>query len=243
MSGMFNVSNTYDYMNSFFGNSTNNNNNIGGFNTSLLSDLYSVQNGTYLKVAKKFYSDEAVAKREENGTADKNMELAKSSSESAVSSLNKLMSDDLFKKVSKTDEEGNTTYDYDREEILDTLKNFVDDYNDLIKNIGEVDGEESLRAGVNMVKQLKYYQANLSRAGISIESDNTLKIDEDAFMKSDMTDMKNLFTGSVSFGKNLQTKLMAVHSAASQELNSVNGLYSAQGVKNASIGSMFDSLL
>ncbi len=242
MSGMFNVSNTYDYMNSFFGNSSNKNN-VGGFNTSLLSDLYSVQNGTYLKVAKKFYSEDQVAKRETSQVTDKNMELVKSSSENAVSSLNKLMDDDLYKKVSKTDDKGNTTYDYDREQILDTLKNFVKDYNEVVENAGEMEGEDSLKAGVNMVKQVKFYQANLARVGISIESDNTLKIDEDEFNKAEMVDMKNLFGGSVSFGKNLQSKLLQVHSATAQELNNTNGLYSAQAVQNASIGNMFDSLL
>ncbi len=242
MSGMFNVSNTYDYMNSFFGNSSDNSS-AGGISTSLLSDLYSVQNGTYLKVAKKFYSDEAVAEREAGQVTDKNMELVKSSSESAVSSLNKLMDDDLFDKVSKTDEEGNTIYDYDREKILDALKGFVEEYNQVVTNAGEMDGEDSLKAGVNMVKQVKYYQANLARVGISIESDNTLKVDEDAFNEAEMVDMKNLFTGSVSFGKNLQTKLLQVHSATSQELNNTNGLYSAQAIQNSSIGSMFDSLL
>ena len=91
--------------------------------------------------------------------------------------------------------------------------------------------------------QMKVYKSALSQIGVSIESDNTLKIDEDAFKDANMTDVKSLFTGNVSMAKNIQTKLLQVYSAANTDLNSIDGLYSSQAVKSMSTGSMFDSLL
>lgn len=234
----FNVSNTYDYMNSFFG--TSSTSSSSSSSTSFLSDYYAVQNGSYYKLAKNYYSK--VAASSSDSADEKSLELVKAGAEDAVNSLSKLMDESLFKKVETTDEDGNKTYDYDKEKILDKLKSFVEDYNSLIEDAGEMEGDNSLKAGVRLVEQMKVYESALSRIGISIESDNTLKIDEDAFKEADMTEAKSLFTGNVSMAKNIQTKLLQVYSATNTDLNSIDGLYSSSAVKNVTIGNMFDSL-
>lgn len=233
----FDVSNTYDYMNSFFGTSPSN----SSGSTNFLGDYYAVQNGSYYKLAKQFYS-KAAEDTKNSEVDEKSIELVKSGAEEAINSLNKLMDDSLFKKVETTDEDGNKTYDYDKDKVLDKLKSFVDDYNSMVKDAGEMEGDNSLKAGVRLVDQMKVYKSALSQIGVSIESDNTLKIDEEAFKAADMTDVKSLFTGNVSMAKNIQTKLLQVYSATNTDLNSTDGLYSASAIKNVSIGSMFDSL-
>lgn len=235
---MFNVSNTYDYMNSFFGTQSSNSSSP----TNFLGDYYAVKNGSYYKIAKKYYAKVAEEDAKKANMDEKSLELVKSGAEDAINSLNKLMDDSLFKKVETRDEDGNKIYDYDKKEILDKLKNFVEDYNSMVKDAGEMDGNNALKAGVRLVDQMKVYKSALSQIGISIESDNTLKIDEEAFNEADMTDVKSLFTGNVSMAKNMQTKILQVYSAANTDLNSTDGLYSASAVKNISIGSMFDSL-
>lgn len=235
---MFNIdtTNTYDYMNNFFG-GLNSNNGVSG-TSSLLGDYYAVQNGSYLKLAKKFYaSEEASASADE-----KSLDMAKSAAEKAVGSINKLMDSKLFEKVETADEDGNTTMDYKKQEILDALKVFTEDYNSVIENTGELDDNSTLKNGVRLVEQTDVYGAALARVGITIGSDNKLTIDEDAFNKANMTDVKSLFTGGVSFGKNIQTKLYQVYSAANNSLNSFDSLYSSNGTKSLSTGNMFDSL-
>lgn len=227
----FNVSNTYDYMNSFFG--TPSTNGSAG-SSNLLGDYYAVQNGSYYKLAKKFYT-KAAEEEANGGLADKkSIELVKSGAQDAINSLNKLMDDSLFKNV-ETDE--------DKEKLLDKLNAFVEDYNSLVKDAGEMDGENSLKAGVRLVDQMKIYKGALSQIGVSIESDNTLKLDKEAFKEANMIDVRSLFTGNVSMAKNIQNKLLQVYSATNTDLNSTDGLYSASAVKNISIGNMFDSLL
>ncbi len=242
----FNVngsSNTYDYMNSFFSglNGTSGSNSSAG-PSSLLGDWYSVQNGTYLKVAKKFYASEAAGESQSKESVEKEMQMAQESAEAAVTSLGKLMDDDLYKKVSKTDEDGNKTYDYDRDAILKNLKSYIKDYNSLIENVGEMEDTSSLKTGVRLVKQADVYEGALARVGIKITSDNKLELDEETFGKANMKDVQSLFTGSVSYAKNMQTKFMQLYSQASNNMNSVNGLYSSSA-KQISIDNMFDSML
>ncbi len=224
-----NVSNTYDYMNSFFGASATNGS--SGSN-NFLGDYYAVQNGSYYKLAKNFYAKAAAEEKNSDSVDEKSVELVKSGAEEAINSLNKLMDEGLFEKGDSDDKDA----------ILDKLNSFVKDYNAMINNAGEMDGENSLKAGVRLVDQMKVYKSALSRIGVSIESDNTLKVDEDAFKESDISDVKNLFTGNVSMAKNIQSKLLQVYSSANMDLKSTDGLYSAQAIKNVTLGSMFDSI-
>ena len=234
----YNVSNN-DYFSSFFGKTGNN----GAVTNNFLGDYYAVQNGSYYKLAKQFYAKSAKDETDASKADEKSIELVKSSSQDAINSLNKLMDESLFKKVEMTDDNGNKVVDYDKDKILDKLKTFVKDYNSVVEGAGEMDGDNSLKAGVRLVDQLKVYKSSLSRVGINVEADNTLKIDEEAFKAADMTDVKSLFTGNVSMAKNIQNKLLQVYSATNVDLNSTDGLYSAQAVKNVTVGSMFDNLL
>ena len=93
-----------------------------------------------------------------------------------------------------------------------------------------------------MTDQTAVYNRALSRVGISIGEDNTLSLDENAFATADIADVESLFTGSVSFGKNIQMKMLQVYSAEAVGQNISDGLYSAQAVNNVSVGNMFDSL-
>jgi len=234
----YNVSNN-DYFSNFFGKTGNN----GAVSNNFLGDYYAVQNGSYYKLAKQFYAKSAKDETDTSKADEKSIELVKSSSQDAINSLNKLMDDSLFEKVEMTDDNGNKVVDYDKDKILDKLKTFVKDYNSVVEGAGEMDGDNSLKAGVRLVEQLKVYKSSLSRVGINVEADNTLKIDEEAFKAADMTDVKSLFTGNVSMAKNIQNKLLQVYSATNVDLNSTDGLYSAQAVKNVTVGSMFDNLL
>lgn len=241
---IYNNTNTYDYMNSFFGETSSANQSTS--NTSnLLGDYFSIRNGTYLKVAKKFYSDENNL-RNKLGSAskidEKQLDLTKSGAEAAIGSMVKLMDAKLYNKVEKRDADGYRYTDYNKEDIYKNLNAFVDAYNNLVKNVGDLEDRQTLKNGVRMVEQTKVYSGALGKIGISIESDNTLKISEEAFNKADMSDVKSMFTGNVSFAKIMQNKFLNVYNSASNTITAVDGLYSAKATNNMSIGSMFDSM-
>lgn len=235
---MFNIdtTNTYDYMNNFFSGFNSNSSTSG--TSSLLGDFYAVQNGSYYKLAKKYYASEKV----QASTDEKTLDLAKSSAQDAVNSVGKLLDESLFKKVETTDADGNKTTDYKKSEILDAVKAFAEDYNSVIENTGELEDRSTLKNGVRLVDQTEVYGAALAKVGITIGADNKLTVDEETFNKADMADVKNLFTGSVSFGKNVQTKMYQIYASANDSLKAMDSLYSSNGTKSLSTGNMFDTL-
>lgn len=236
----FNITgDTSNYMNSFFSglNSTDN-------TSSFLTDWYSVRNGSYYKVAKKYYSENGSQTGKNTSVSDeKQLELVKNSAEASVNAISKLMDDSLYTKVKKTDDEGNVTYDYDRDAIMSNVKSFVEKYNSLIEDTGELDDKTVLKNGVRLVNQTDVYGAALGRVGINIKEDNTLELDEDVFKEADMVEVKSLFTGNVSFATNMQTKFLQIYSNASGNNKNSNYFYNSSGNYKKSVANMFDSVL
>lgn len=241
--------------------------------SSLLGDYYSIQNGSYLRMAKKYYANKSTGDSSTgsnnttskvdkekldalDGKTDKTSAGTASSDKSAgsktdtmklantaVKSVGNLTETSLYNKVDKKNEDGTTTKDYDREAILSNLKTFVNDYNNLVKSAAASDNSATVQAGSRMTNQTAVYSSSLEDIGITIGKDNTLVLDDKKFGEADMTDVKSLFTGNVSFGKNTQLKMLQIYSADSLDTSNINGLYSSQATNNTySVGNMIDSL-
>lgn len=245
----FNVSNNtndYSFFNSFFGGSSDSSGGIGTSN--LLSDYFSVKNGTYLKLAKKYYASEAGESKKSSSssklsTADeKKVKLTQEAAKKAVGSLKDLMDNDLFKKVETTDADGNKVKDYDRKTILKNLKSFIEDYNSVLDNAGEMEDGSVLKNTLRMIQETEVYAKSLSKIGITIGKDNKLSIDEEKFGEADLLEAKNLFTGSISFASNIASKLTKIYNSSTSVLNSSGGIYSSQAKTGLTTGDMFDSM-
>ena len=249
MSSMFNV-NSYagNTMNSIFRSlGTNNSSGVSG----LLGDYYSIQNGSYLKMAKKYYakkaSTDSSSKTDSTTTVDKDKLDAINKLSGTSTSASGSKKTETMKLADKAvnsvgDMLDSKMYEYDREAILKGLKNFVSDYNSVVRSTAKSDNSSTVAAAEKMTNQTAIYGSALEKIGVTIGKDNTLTLDEDAFTKADITDVKSLFTGSVSFGKNTQMKLLHIYSADATGQSGFNSLYSSQATNNYSIGNMFDSL-
>mgnify|MGYP004508754593 FL=1 len=249
MSSMFNV-NSYagNTMNSIFRSlGTNNSSGVSG----LLGDYYSIQNGSYLKMAKKYYakkaSTDSSSKTDSTTTVDKDKLDAINKLSGTSTSASGSKKTETMKLADKAvnsvgDMLDSKMYEYDREAILKGLKNFVSDYNSVVRSTAKSDNSSTVAAAEKMTNQTAIYGSALEKIGVTIGKDNTLTLDEDAFTKADITDVKSLFTGSVSFGKNTQMKLLQIYSADATGQSGFNSLYSSQATNNYSIGNMFDSL-
>lgn len=249
MSSMFNV-NSYagNTMNSIFRSlGTNNSSGVSG----LLGDYYSIQNGSYLKMAKKYYakkaSTDSSSKTDSTTTVDKDKLDAINKLSGTSTSASGSKKTETMKLADKAvnsvgDMLDSKMYEYDREAILKGLKNFVSDYNSVVRSTAKSDNSSTVAAAEKMTNQTAIYGSVLEKIGVTIGKDNTLTLDEDAFTKADITDVKSLFTGSVSFGKNTQMKLLQIYSADATGQSGFNSLYSSQATNNYSIGNMFDSL-
>lgn len=237
----FNINNNANsMMNSIFSSLGNSN----AFGSSMLSDYAAIKNGSYQKAAKKFYSDSAAVEKTQKSIAAGKTNQAISSYKKnmprrvtvnsdtmvatgdALSSLGNLMSEKLYEKP---------------EDVAASMEKFVKDYNKVIDTLGESEGNNnSLELGVRMVNQTKVYEKSLNNIGISIEDNNHLKLDTEALKNANVSDVKSLFTGVVSFAKNTQSRMMQIYSAESASQTTVQGLYNNKATNEFSVGSMFD---
>ena len=83
----------------------------------------------------------------------------------------------------------------------------------------------------------------LAKVGVTINEDNSLSVDKDAFMKADMSAIKSVFTGNGSFAYRVSTYASFMNYAAEQEADKA-ATYTVDGTygNTYSTGSIFDSL-
>ena len=233
----------YNFMNNMFGSSADKSG--GSSLESLLGDYNSVRNGSYLKLAKKYYSTDGAKQATQkqfssSASAKTEDKTTKASAESAWNAVSALRDDKLYVQKQIEDADGKKVSSYDTDAILKNVKAFVDSYNSVLDSAEDSDKSSVLKDAVRLVNQTENYSSSLSKIGITVQSDNSLKLDETAFAEADMQDVKQLFTGDYSFGSNTQNRLLQIVSDASSSIGS--SLYTAQGTVSASIGSIYDSL-
>lgn len=224
----FNISS--NFFNSMLG--TSSNSSSSGL-MGLLSDYNSIRNGSYLKLAKHYYSNDgakqATQKKFSNKIDTKTEDkVTKSASESAWKDITTLRNEKLY----QTD---------DTDTILKNVKKFVSSYNSVIEGAQKSDNTNVLKDAARLTSQTDNYTSALSKIGITIKDDNTLSLNEETFASADMSDVKKLFTGDFSFGSNTQNRLMQLVNDATAY--NVSGLYNTSGsVMGTSVGSFYDSL-
>jgi hypothetical protein len=217
------------------------------------SDYATIRNGSYYKLLKAYYSDSAsseVSSVVSNSTStskdsSKTLTSIQSAAESMKESSAALQAtgkDNLFTKVSKTDDAGKTTTDYDTDAIYKAVDQFVTDYNNLIDKASDSNTTSILRAAKNMVNYSSVNANLLSKVGITIGSDNKLSIDKETFQKADMSNVKSLFQDKGSYGYQIQAQASLIDTYAQSEKTKSN-TYSSSGTYtyNYTTGELYSS--
>ena len=206
---------------------------FGSYNTtpmglnlySSLGDYSSIRTGSYKKLLQSYYAEQKAATTSSNKNVDsvekKSLLEVNSSADALGEAAKKLTSGNLFEKTditTKDDKTGttSTTKDYNREAITKAVKDFANSYNDTIASVGEVDTASVLRLTLFMTNQTSAYKNSLSKAGITIGSDNKLSVDEATLMKADINELTTLFTGFNSFASKTAFKASSIVSASAQ---------------------------
>lgn len=252
-----NIRTDYSFLFSGLNSSSGTAGSSGTFANSFLSDYMSIKNGSYHKLLKAYYakddgSDKSFSISQKDNismSADSAKDLAsiKNDAEALKESADALLttgSKSLFreKEITTKDENGAEikTKGYDKDAIYKGVKSFVDDYNALLKSAGDSNSNSILRQTANMVNYTKANSRLLSKAGITIGSDNTLTIDEKTFQESDMTTVKSLFNGHSSLAYRTSASASMLDYTAGREAEKAN-TYTAKGgySNNYSSGSIF----
>lgn len=237
---------------------TSSGNSLG--NLSFLSDYASIKNGSYGKLMKAYYAKDsssevsslAESKYKKTTSTAKDSAKTLAAIETAADGLKESAdalittgSKSVFKKVDveSTDEYGftSTTKEYDTDAIYKSVSGFVEDYNNLLKQTGSSE-TNSIQNRVKMLNGITSANKNLlSKVGITINSDNTLSLDEKAFKEADMTTVKSLFNGNSSYGYRVSAQASLIDYAAEQEASRANTYTVSGSYGNIySSGSIFD---
>lgn len=242
--------NDYSYLFS----SLNTGNGSGLGNLNFLSDYASIKNGSYGKLMKAYYAQgtskevASIAGKKNSVSADESKDLKEmqSSTDALKDSADKLLSRALFEKkdVTTKAEDGTTktVKDYDKEAIYSAVADLVDEYNAVLKASDKMNSESILRKTTNMAASVVANESMLSKIGITVGEDSSLKIDKETFMKADMGTVKSLMNGNGSLAYRISAQSSLINFATTNEINRSN-TYSANGTytNTYASGDLFNS--
>lgn len=139
----------------------------------------------------------------------------------------KLASDELYDK----DDAGN----YDIDKIFATAKSFVKNYNSMLDQ-AESSSNSGVLANLTAIREKTAKNADLLKQfGISVDNKGKLKIDEDTFKKSDMSEVQKFFK---EYGSSVSVNASLVDYYMTTQANATSG-YTAAGAYNVQGGSGF----
>ncbi len=214
--------------------STSSSSSTGSINFGIdLSTYGLLKSGTYYKMMQAYYDTTGTSSTSTSTASDStktltSIESAAEDLSDSAEALYKTGSSSLFNKVTTTDDDGNTTTDYDVDSIYDAISSFVSDYNSLISSVSKSETTTIANAGAAMVNMTSINSSLLNSIGITINSDYTLSIDEDTFKDADMSTVKSLFNGTGSYGYSVAVKASMINSYAQIE-SSKSNTYTSSG--------------
>ena len=183
-----------------------------------LTDYASIKNGSYGKLMKSYYAiDEEPEKdkKSKNDTDDTDATIRsiKTSADDLKDSASALYaSKSLFAK----DANG----EYDMEAIYEKVNAFIEDYNAMMGSVGSAETDSIAKAGASIVNNTSNNIDMLSKLGISVSgADFTLSIDKEKFLKSDISDVKSMFSGVGSFAYQVGAKASRVYSMVEDKVS------------------------
>lgn len=235
-----NVNARQDYSYLFQSMTTSRGNSLGNLN--FLSDYASIKNGSYGKLMKAYYAKDAADKTVSEGKdteAKKNSISTAADSAKTLSEIEKAAdtmkesADSLLVKGSKSvfrkkNEKATVSEEYDTDAIYKAVSGFVTDYNDLLSKTSAA-SSKNLQSKADTLAAVTSANAKLlSRVGITVNSDSSLSLDEEAFKKSDMGTVKNLFGTTGAYGYKVSAQASMIDYTAAKESTRSN-TYTANG--------------
>lgn len=257
-----NIKNDYSMLFNGLNNSKSTNGSSNIFQAIDLSEYSSIKKGTYGKLLKAYYAKEDTDKTTSSEkTTSKKRKLSKETSvdkltdvsanaSSVKTSAEKLITKgnaSLFKEKELTVKNADGTetkqMGYDTDAIYKAVRDLADQYN---KFVGSVDDSDSSKLDLefdNMSSIFTDYCVRLEKAGVTINKDHTLSVDEKTLKETDISDLKQLFNGNASFAYKLSAKVSMIGVTADREANTMKN-YTSSGKysQTYSSGSLMNDL-
>lgn len=225
-------------------NKSNSSNNL--FSSINLSDYNTIKSGSYSKLLKAYYKKEGAdtsdttSKKPSNNTTSavdssyvKELKEVKTEAEELRDSANALMQRGS-KSVFKAE---------DMNKVYSAVSDFVTDYNSVIEKGQVSDSKAVVRGTEGLAALAKDYEKELNEMGITFGKDSKMTIDKDTFLKTDISKVKDLFSGHNSYAYLTSLRASYIGNTAYSESNK-SSLYTGDGnYTTPSTGDLFNSII
>ena len=223
---------------SLIGSLNNNNNNFIN-----LTDYSMIKSGSYQKLMKAYYAEEAktttakakdVAKKEDKTskvkTAADNPELTKVKAEadSLKTAASAVSSADLWKPADGK---------IDTEKVTSAVKDFIKNYNSVVDQSAKVNSKEVANNTKWMTGLASTLSKTLNKVGITVGTDNKLTLNEETFKNANMKTVESLFNGSYSFAGQVESKAGGISNASLMS----SATYGSDASVTSSLASLFNT--
>ena len=226
-----------------------------------LADYASIKNGSYGKLMKAYYAKDSgdsktaashitnrTTSTEAQKTALAKVETTTDALKESADALLATGKKDLFaqKNIITKDENGVETSakGYDIDAIYSAVNSFVTNYNSVMSAVDDVNDTTVNNRTESLGNTTIANSKQLAKIGITMKNDGTLSLDKDAFMKADMSAVKNLFQGNGSYGYRVSAQSSMINFAA-DHASARSSLYTGSagytGLYNA--GNLFSSYM
>ncbi|MCR4991122.1 MAG: flagellar filament capping protein FliD [Lachnospiraceae bacterium] len=209
----------------------------GTSNLNFISDYASIKNGSYGKLMKAYYAKDG------NSSQLSSVVSSKKANTAAKEDVSKLTETRKSAKELKESADKLTTAKFeDQDETLKLVKDFVSDYNSLVKD-GLDSGTSSITKKIVSMDNLSLSnEKSLNDIGIKLNDDGTLKLDEETFKKADLGSVKSLFSGAGSYGYSVSSQATLVDYQANYEGIKASTYQRTGSFNTASVtGSLYDT--
>ena len=211
---------------------------------NILSDYATIRSGAYYKLLKAYYSTDnnsSASKSVQSPTSTsiakdstKKLSRIENSAEDLKESADALLArgtKSAFQKVDIKQEDGTVKKGYDTEAIYKKVNDFVKSYNNLVVNTEDTNTKSIDRNMSQLTSLTDRQEKTLGKIGITINEDDSLSIDKEAFLKADMDTVKGLFNGAGSYGYSVSAKASMIDYYAQNEASKSN-TYGKNGAYN-----------
>lgn len=226
-----------------------------------LADYASIKNGSYGKLMKAYYAKDSgdsktaashitnrTTSTEAQKTALAKVETTTDALKESADALLATGKKNLFaqKEIITKDENGVETSakGYDIDAIYSAVNSFVTNYNSVMSAVDDVNDTTVNNRTGSLGNTTIANSKQLAKIGITMKNDGTLSLDKDAFMKADMSAVKNLFQGNGSYGYRVSAQSSMINFAA-DHASARSSLYTGSagytGLYNA--GNLFSSYM
>ncbi len=216
-------------------------NNLGAGNTfgSInFGDYASIKNGSYGKLVKSYYAEQKKSPEGDKTSAAKPVKKEESVDKTGLNQMKK-EADDLklaAEDLNKDDLWKQTDGEYDMDKIVAAVKSFANEYNDTVSQASKVNSKD-VAQDVNYMKSMTNTMSKaLSKIGVTVGTDGKINVNEDELKKANVSNIKSLFSGSVSYGSQIASRAREI----SRDTVMNSSIYGSDGALSNSLNNMFN---